>query len=116
VGSPLDAGGSSRGKESKEWIPVLLEATRKGVAGEVAEEAARALVAWKHPKAAARIVEHIDAIGLDDSCTLLEKANDPMALPALKKRLAALGPRDRRSKDRLEQCIAHLEKKRGKAK
>jgi hypothetical protein len=39
-----------------------------------------------------------------------------MALPALKKRLAALGPRDRRSKDRLEQCIAHLEKKRGKAK
>jgi hypothetical protein len=99
-------------KASKAWTPTVLDATRKGIPAYVAEQAVRALAAWKHPSAAARILEHIDAIGLDDSCRLLEIADDPAALPALEARLAALASRDRRSKNRIEQYIAHLQRKK----
>jgi hypothetical protein len=104
--------------ESKGWSKLLLEITRVGspLPRDLIDDALAVLVAWKNPKAAGRVLAHFEHLGVDDACALLELTSEPDSVPALEARLAALPPRARADRNRLEQCIAALSKRRRKAK
>jgi hypothetical protein len=72
-------------------------------------EALVTLAKWKEPKAAKLVVAEIGkSVSLEQACSLLESIGDRSVAPALKKLLKALPPKDKGSRDRLEQCIAML--------
>jgi hypothetical protein len=97
-------------KASPRWVKILQGAAKLHTTTFTASEALSVLVQWKVPKTSKLV---LDAIGksltLEGACDWLELLGDASVLPALRKHLKALGPKERGSRNRVEQCISALE-------